>query len=653
MIPAFLSFYIKYQMLLPRNGGGFYVVAQTLGRVKRWDPLTRVSDRLSLWEKLSFFRADVLVGLLLVPLALMVLTRYLPRRWRTLFVAVLSVSISIALYIQLRSFEVVGQFLSSDMLWAAISWGLHDPSVISGYLNFQGFLVLLAAAIGMAGVWSWWAKRKKGIARHPRAERRWRISTSVAVSCVLAITALAWVPRLPSTPFHESVLLRALRAFANKTELDTKEFGNLQAFELASRYRELTHGPAPEKDLRYWGKAKGYNVLFLILETAPARVLPAEGDLSDFPNLRRLRETSFIALSHHSSYPSTHQAVFSLFSSWYPSSLMNSFQAQHPDLVVPGIMRILSNLGYDTALYRPYDFTGEPDAEMFRSLGFQRQLYPKPHRGSKPLLASDPDLDAKEKVALDMAALSLLKRDLEQVVTEGRRFAYVLTPAVSHAPWPDLKRNGEEKDILKRGRTVLAFQDAWLGELIELLERHHQLEQTVIVVVGDHGIRTREEDPSLAGGMIDDYSFHVPLVIYAPKVLDHMQKVPWVTSHIDVAPTVLELLGVERERNFEQGTPIWNANLAKRTTYFFGQHYLGADGYYSNGQFFMWSHVTDSVYVNTRLNFNTSDLVLGNSPTYLEVSGSIRRMAGLQEVWATRFSQARSLRNSIYSRKGQ
>jgi membrane-anchored protein YejM (alkaline phosphatase superfamily) len=638
IIPAALSLYIKYRMLSGVLHGGFRIVARSLGRT----PSASASG-LSLWEMFSFFRADLLVAFLVVPLGLVVLCRYLPSRGRRPFVVLLSVAISIVLYCQLRAFEEVGQFLSLDMFRAAITWGLQNPTVSSRYLNVGAFLAL-AAAIAMAWVWHWRAKRENRSPLNPVAARHGYIGSAVVASCLAVLTIMAWASPLPATPFHESILVWVLRSLSNRTDVDTREFRDLSAEGLENRYRAMTSAPAWDRDTRYWGKAKGCNVLFLVLETAPAKVLPADGDLADFPNLRRLREASFVGISHYTTYPETHQAIFSIFSSWYPSSFVD-FNRQHPDLVAPGIIRKLSELGYDTAIYSPYDFRGESDADMYRELGFQRQVY-NPKKIRIVLKVFQTSLETR--MALDTAVLSLLKQDLERDIAEGRQFAYLFAPQVSHGPWLglDLKRNGEEQDIAKQGRHLLGIPDQWLGEIMQLLERHDQLKQTVIVVVGDHGIRTRKEDPSFAGGIFGDYSFHVPLVIYAPKALNHREKIPWITSHIDIAPTVLGLLGVER--SFEQGTPIWDPHLAKRTTYFFARSLAGADGYHSNGRFFMWSHVSDAVYENTRMSFDAVPPVPRGSSVYDEVTSSIRRMAGLEEVWATRLSQAKSVRNHLY-----
>ena len=66
-------------------------------------------------------------------------------------------------------------------------------------------------------------------------------------------------------------------------------------------------------------------------------------------------------------------------------------------------------------------------------------------------------------------------------------------------------------------RAGLAAMDRDLGEVLAALDAKVGAERYVLAITADHGIRTRNEDASFEGGVISDYSFHVPLVIYAPS----------------------------------------------------------------------------------------------------------------------------------------
>ena len=53
----------------------------------------------------------------------------------------------------------------------------------------------------------------------------------------------------------------------------------------------------------------------------------------------------------------------------------------------------------------------------------------------------------------------------------------------------------------------------------------------------------------------------MPLRIYAARATADYMSIPWLTSHIDVTPTILDLLGIDRSREFEQGDAIWDPEI--------------------------------------------------------------------------------------------
>jgi membrane-anchored protein YejM (alkaline phosphatase superfamily) len=294
-----------------------------------------------------------------------------------------------------------------------------------------------------------------------------------------------------------------------------------------------------------------------------------------------------------------------------------------PGMAFPGLMRSLAREGYATKVYyTPF----QNDETMFRSLGAEAQYL---QQRTAPGASSEQD-PAALKLAADRATIAAVRQDLATWSREQRNFCIAIGPQIGHAPWPTLPGSGPE--LLSRGRAAIREQDRWLGQLAEQLRQQGRLERTLIVVVGDHGVRTRQEDPAFEGGMIDDYSFHVPLLLFAPGVLGTRREVPWLTSHIDIAPTLLDLLGIETGRSLEQGAPLWDERLADRVTFFFANHYLGADGYTDQGRYFMKNHVSATVYAAGAMRFGTDDAVAIGSAGHAAVADRIRNMVALQEV---------------------
>lgn len=84
--------------------------------------------------------------------------------------------------------------------------------------------------------------------------------------------------------------------------------------------------------------------------------------------------------------------------------------------------------------------------------------------------------------------------------------------------------------------------DMQFGRIFEYLKTHHLLDNTIVVLIGDHGEEFMEHGFWGHNSTFVDQQVRTPLVIYTPKmkplVSDQM------TSHMDVIPTLMPLLGV-------------------------------------------------------------------------------------------------------------
>jgi hypothetical protein len=78
----------------------------------------------------------------------------------------------------------------------------------------------------------------------------------------------------------------------------------------------------------------------------------------------------------------------------------------------------------------------------------------------------------------------------------------------------------------------------------------------------------------------------VPMLVYVPAVLEHPVTLDWPTSHLDITPTILDLLGVTAGRELEQGAAIWDPRIAKRRL-FLSMDVFGATGFFDGGSYYM------------------------------------------------------------------
>ena len=94
-----------------------------------------------------------------------------------------------------------------------------------------------------------------------------------------------------------------------------------------------------------------------------------------------------------------------------------------------------------------------------------------------------------------------------------------------------------------RYRNSLHYVDQNVGRLLRQLKRANLLSKTTIAVVGDHG-ETMDDDRAGHGIRMDLNEIQVPFFIHNPRFFDRqiVSSVP--SNHLDLAPTLLGLLGL-------------------------------------------------------------------------------------------------------------
>ncbi len=97
---------------------------------------------------------------------------------------------------------------------------------------------------------------------------------------------------------------------------------------------------------------------------------------------------------------------------------------------------------------------------------------------------------------------------------------------------------------------TLMSVDESIERVIEWLEKNGLAENTVVIYMGDNGFQFGEH------GIIDkrtmyEASMRVPLLAWSPSLIDAGTKISEMIENIDIAPTILDLAGVEIPENME------------------------------------------------------------------------------------------------------
>jgi hypothetical protein len=608
---------LKYSILI---SGGFRESALGLGH----------PGFLTSAETVALFRSDLLLSCIFIPLALSLLLCWLPLRLRVLISGLFALAAEIILNFETTVYTTTGSFSSIKMLWVLIAWTVHshDTSMISIPINEELGIAAWILGVGLAAAIALVEVRKSKTRLN---------SASLFLFGVGSIAALlACIPHLPNTAWKPSLLRQTAYAALMEGNVDADMLSRT-APELLQLYRTTSSIP-PAAPTPYTGKARDYNVLLFVMESIPAQAFDPERDsLSDMPNVRRLREHSFLLGRHYTTFPLTNYAAFSIFTSMYIKTSVGALIGDR-DTKLPGMIRALDSAGYQTAYYGyVWKTPSQRDDRMLESLGFGKisepDIDPAVDRfGSETF---EGPIEYVEKH--DLQSLEALRQDIHHWAGEKQKFAAAFFPEIGHDPWRELPGR-VSKSPADRGHALAAYQDAWIGVLLDELDRDNLLNNTIIVITSDHGERRVPvplgAPPQLvAHGKLDDIVIRVPMLIYVPQVLTHSVAIDDPTSHLDITPTILDLLGISAGREYEEGSPVTSLGIGNRRL-FLPMDIFGATGFSYRGNYFM-EDGAKTVFENSTLHFEDGNALPYDGQEANDVRQTLTDQDALQNALLT------------------
>jgi len=568
-------------------------------------------------DYLFIYRGDILLNFLVIPLGIILVAYLFSNRSRILLITITAISLLllVLLYANQHSWGTVGRFLTWSSTVDAATFAWQNPSFIEMYIDYDSrikfAILVMVVMVSYLGVT--YVSRSKLMVK--------ALNVFVAAIFLIAITmaSIGHASHIKETRASRSFISLSISSLFEsywEYERNEQEYGPEKLVEL---FGTITNTRSHDGLSQYFGRAEGSDVIVFVLETGAGRFMDLHNDLDSFPTLKKLSQNSLIALNHHATFPATSESLFSLFNSIYPprtyySSCIidNSIESEKS---YPGFVSSLNENGYMTSMYIPYNDVVPLDHALHQNIGFEKIYFAQTEKN--------------EGMGMDVQALEAMKRDISGWLGSDQRYVAVYLPQIGHAPWPD---RPESVTVREYGKRMAVIQDKWLGEVVELIEQAGRLDKTIIVVTGDHGIRTTREDPGFNAGFIDEYSFRVPLLIFSKSAFNQPVSTNTLTSHIDISPTLLDLYGINREKSVEQGLSVWDQGMNKRVTYFLANWYFGADGYHENGKYKMYSELLDAAFSNTRMHFDTTNLIEDNLET-VTIRNKTRQLYALQQEW--------------------
>jgi Sulfatase len=458
-----------------------------------------------------------------------------------------------------------------------LAWLLYGASLLYIAVN-----VPVARVLGTPLTWN-----MMRAARGPLADSIWHHVTISNLCSLMLVTGVGvllplWLARKAVKP-PASVLGAALFVVAAGVQADShietrglqrNAFGALIGSRVTGLQKTTNEGGYLEVETRTTengagdlehlrGAARGRHVVLIILESTAARYLGLYGARRDpMPALTDLGRRALVFESAYAVYPESIKGLFSTVCSRYPA--FNASAEIHARVHCASIAQSLRGYGYRTALFHSGRFGYLGMAPMIEGRGFD-------------LLEDAGAIGGQVHSSFGVDEPSTIRRMFAWIdsLKDSERFFLTYLPVAGHHPYsaPDHHGPFEGTSDFDRYLNSLHYGDAALRQLVDGLRARNLDERTLFVIQGDHGEAFGQHPDNVAHSLfVYDENIRVPYVIAAPGLIRDPIRVDRVTSTIDTAPTILDLLGYAPAPE-HQGASLLNP--APRPAFFYTDYSLG------------------------------------------------------------------------------
>jgi arylsulfatase A-like enzyme len=443
-----------------------------------------------------------------------------------------------------------------DLPWQSLAALRSSAWAVAGW-DLAANLVALAAL----SVWAW--RSDAGPPRRTAAGRRW---AAAWVAGVAAVSILADGHHLEEHP-----LISIARGAGSRWRPGPAQAAAVPLADLyPPRFDRAAPPPGEDDRLRQalarLRRLERPNVLLVVLESVGAKQLFPGGRIEArlTPVLAGALRSGVAFTSVYTPYPGTTRAHIALETGGATLTWGDFNGARGAAYPADNAARSFSRLGYHTAVLSAGDMGPQYLDDLLLHQGYDLVLDPQRQaqawRSSHASSSWGVDEDAVRERLLAWLAVPHQAPWFVQLLTISTHHPY-LVPKLPFVP-----------DLQTRYRVALAYTDAVLGRLLGDLARGGSLQNTVILVTGDHGEAFGSFHLTDFGHRNFLYEENVRsfLLLLAPGALAGLDG-PLISERVaslgDVVPTILDALG--QPAPGMNGETLWPDAYRPRIAYFF------------------------------------------------------------------------------------
>ena len=497
------------------------------------------------------------------------------------YLFIFSVIFSIVCFINCVYYSNYISFASFSMLSTATELTGYTDAVIQNILEFKDFIFFIPPFILL--FFHFQFKKKDYYNRVEKIEKgKKRFLNTIGITL---ISLGIFVTQLTSTDlsrlnkqWNRSSIVMEFGIYiyqANdvvsciKTKMNTM-FGYDEA---AKKFREYYSTKEKSDPNKYTDIFKDKNVLVIHAESFQGFTMDLKfNDKELTPNMNRLSKEGIYFNNFYAeeSTGTSSDTEFTFSSSLMPASngtvFMNYFNRNYVTT-----QKLLKEQGYYTFSMHGNNGSAWNRDVMYKYIGYDR-------------FYSKKDYEIDEEIGLGLSDKSFFRQSVEKIKdinNEHDKWYGLLVMLTNHTPFSDIKNysdysvdlNNDDGTVTpylegsKMGNYLKSvhYADEAIGQLMNSLEEEGLLEDTIVVIYGDHDAKLKTSeferlyydenidsiliDPSKKIEKIDDYTYElnrkVPFIIWSKDKLntDYMGTFDMAMGMIDVSPTLGNMLG--------------------------------------------------------------------------------------------------------------
>ncbi len=280
------------------------------------------------------------------------------------------------------------------------------------------------------------------------------------------------------------------------------------------------------------------NVVMILMESFAGRYVGALGSQDDItPNFDRLAGEGLLFSRFFANGTHTHQGMFASMAC-FPNLPGFEYLMQTPEggNRFSGLPQLLSARNFNDLYVYNGDFAWDNQSGFFGNQGMARFIgrndYVDP-------VVNDPTWGVSDQDMFGRAVDELNQMD------NGEPFYALLQTLSNHTPYalpePLPVESVQGHGSLDRHLTAMRYSDWALGQFFDKARQMPWFDETLFVVVGDHGFGAPEEVTEM-----DLLRFHVPMLLIAPGLAEMFgSRRDVVGTQVDIVPTIMGRLGGE------------------------------------------------------------------------------------------------------------